>query len=509
MVFSQVAENEIPQGNATLPGLYRAFIVGGQYGIISPGDRRIYKGRTTITDALGGAVSAATPQTAPSDRQDQETYNLHSAPGEPQQQTFSFTQSASAALNEGWWSLFSSQYPFHLILPGGATREKANSDSFDHMVLVEDCRVEAANTGSPGFNLQNLPNNVTSDVAGTGSYETQKFRIVGTVGFQNLAPAEVTEGIKQVAVRDQPNGKELFALHAFDTGTAKAKLIAIDIFGNVESVTIEALTDNTIDIDDMALVGANAVIVTKGDAGHIAMDLDDAIEGTDNSVLITTGYVAAKLPNAVWAKSSSEIYFAGDGGYLYKAPAANAGVTTIDPGVATTANLGAIHGLGDQIVAGGASNALIASKNNGASFSAVTAPSGQTAEEINAVWILKKDVYIIGYSDGKMFYTRDFGRTFAGIIHATGMKTINAISFMPGSSAVGYAVGVRGTVGEIIRTCDGGSSWSRGKPYVGSIPTRGTALNAVAAFGSGVDANSVLIGGVAAADGIFARSVVE
>jgi hypothetical protein len=262
-------------------------------------------------------------------------------------------------------------------------------------------------------------------------------------------------------------------------------------------VSLASALANTEDVLDMAIVGSNAVIVSNDTGGHVVIALADVLAGTDSSTLQTSGYVSTKEPNAIFARSAGELFFVGDGGYIYKAASVSGGVTVKDAGSATTQNLNDIHGRKTQFVAVGASNAFVVSSDNGENWSAKTGPSPSDA--LTAVWILDEDVVIVGNDDGELWYSDDFGDSWTQIAHSLGITNVHDIQFIDGSKTVGYVCGDTGSAGIVGRTLDGGATWHKDTPYMHSVPTS-VDFNCIAAK----DANTLAVGGEgAASDGIL------
>ena len=126
--------------------------------------------------------------------------------------------------------------------------------------------------------------------------------------------------------------------------------------------------------------------------------------------LVTTGFVAAKQPNDMFVLSPNEVFFVGEGGYIYKSTDITAGVTAINAGVATTSDLKRIHGARDTLLAVGESGAIVRSKNRGNTWA--TATLSPTSATVRAVSVLTERLFWIGTSGGKVYWTPNGGESW-------------------------------------------------------------------------------------------------
>jgi hypothetical protein len=97
----------------------------------------------------------------------------------------------------------------------------------------------------------------------------------------------------------------------------------------------------------------------------------------------------------------------------------------------------------------------------------VTVPA---AVALQAVWLISETVWWVGADDGSVYYTIDGGTTWTAFADfpAT-LTTVEDIAFH--NDSVGYITGaIAGPVGVILRTYNGGFSWTRMQESTGLIP---------------------------------------
>lgn len=480
-----------------LAGNQRLFLRGGDTIILNPSQTYSYKGRTTISGGLGMTRAEATDVTAPSDRKGGEVTSVANIAGGLESRTANIAQKADADMREVYWGLIRKNRPADAFLPGGNSRNPQDKDDFDSGILIEGITFTELTIGDE-FNPQEADGASTPlEISGTFSYSSSLFHRILKLTFAETGDSVVTREVIGTGYREVDNGTEWYAAITFSTGVSAPAIVGRNYQGTWQSaVTLSACT-NTQNINGLAIVGSYAVMPSNAAGGHVVISLADVLAGSDTSSLQTSGYVASKMPNAVFARSAGEIFFVGDGGYIYKATSVTGGVTVKDAGSATTQNLNAIHGRKRQFVAVGASNAVAVSSDNGENWTAKTGPS--VGDALTAVWVLDEDVVFVGNDDGELWYTTDFGDSWTQIVHGLGITNLHDIQFVDGSKSVGYLCGDTGSAGVLARTIDGGATWSKTTPYLHSVPSA-VDFNSIAAL----DTNTVLVGGEgAASDGIL------
>ena len=227
------------------------------------------------------------------------------------------------------------------------------------------------------------------------------------------------------------------------------------------------------------------------------LDVDTGAPGAFTKV--QTGFVAAKYANDMYVANAREIYFAADGGYIYKASDITAGIDrTLSAGDITTSALGRIHGQESVIVAVGASGVIVKSTTRGETWAATgTTPLGSTIG--TAVQVMSANDFHVGNSTGYMYYTLNGGASWSATSIA-GSGTGNITDIIFATDEVGYVSRTLASVAYIYSTWNGGANWvSSGAPRLLSWPSFiscqriAVPLDADATVG----ANNLLIAGLA------------
>lgn len=220
---------------------------------------------------------------------------------------------------------------------------------------------------------------------------------------------------------------------------------------------------------------------------------------------VDTGFVAAHGPRGVYAKSPAEVFFAGAGGYIYKATDFKTSVSPIEEGTLSSENFNDIHGRGETFVAVGDNNTIVASANDGESIQLITGPAGAAGCDLQAVCVLDANNWIIGGDGGAFYRTPDAGLTWVAIpFRLAGVGAIiHDIRACAKTRQVLYMCVEVGGRGYVFRSTDAGSYWTDQEPAV-----RGLVANARLRFvaPSPNSVNVVATGGLAVggADGFLA-----
>lgn len=221
---------------------------------------------------------------------------------------------------------------------------------------------------------------------------------------------------------------------------------------------------------------------------------------------VTTGFLASYSPNDMYVAGPREIYFCGDGGYIYKSTDITAGVTVLNAAAATSENLLRIKGSGQTIVAVGANGAIVKSTNGGTTWATTT--TSPTGSSIVAVEVLDTSRFYIGTSTtGSVYYTTNGGETWTAL-QFSGSGSGNVWDIMFATDEVGYISHSTTTpTARVFSTWDGGADWSKSKPRIMSWPTfqKAGRLACPKSSDAGINANNLLIGGVSGGgtDGIL------
>lgn len=274
-----------------------------------------------------------------------------------------------------------------------------------------------------------------------------------------------------------------------------------DSWGDTIITTLGA-TENP---SDGSCLGVNYVVVSEASESLHWAPIADILAGNESWAEVTTGFVALKGPLAISVADARNGWIVGEGGYVYKIVDAQEGVTVQDGGSATAQDLNDVHALdADNVLAVGASNAVIFTQNGGEVWGSVTGPAVGVA--LNCCWMKSADEWFVGTATGRLYYTRDAGTNWAEKTFVnSGTGTILDIAFS--SNSVGYmsyATAAAAGAGRILRTIDGGYSWYVAPEGNTSIPANDF-LNSLAVCES--DVNTVFAGGRAdnGTDGIIVK----
>ena len=230
-------------------------------------------------------------------------------------------------------------------------------------------------------------------------------------------------------------------------------------------------------LDAFSCVGDYLVVLNRTAARIEYARLSDVTSGSPTWTSVSTGFVAAGAPLAIWSASPSFTWIVGLGGYIYLMEDPSNGVSVQDAGVATPRDLHDIHGVDSlNVVAVGNDNSVVYTNNGGLTWTSVTGPN--PSDNLNCVWMASESVWWVGDEVGNLWYTLDKGSTWtAKVFPGSGSGSVEELVFVKPS--VGYMIHNVGGAGKLLRTIDGGYSWYVLPEGSGVIPTN-TRLNSLA-----------------------------
>lgn len=239
-------------------------------------------------------------------------------------------------------------------------------------------------------------------------------------------------------------------------------------------------------------VGRYLMVISEALGGHVYAVKPTKAGITPAWTAVTSGYQAGGAPRAVYAKSPSEVFITGQGGYIYKSTNILTGVSVAHDASLTVQNGNAIDGAGQVVVSVHDGGRVLFSINNGDSYSLTDAfPNG--AVNLRSVWVRNANQWEIGDADGKYWKTDDQGSSWSqvNLPNQSTLSEILDIKYSPDSSEVGaMAVQTNGNLGLVYRTITGGRSWYEDAPGIDNLPTN-ERINSVALCG----VNAILAGG--------------
>lgn len=265
------------------------------------------------------------------------------------------------------------------------------------------------------------------------------------------------------------------------------------------NITTLAANENP---NGMACVGVNLVVISEDSESLHHAPISDILDGDETWTEVTSGFVATFGPLSIWSVDPSHTWIVAEGGYVYFTSDPTAGVEVQSSGSATSQDLNAVHALNIlDILAVGASNAVIYSRDGGASWSSVTGPA--VGVNLNCCWMKTATEWFVGAANGRLYYTRDSGVTWTEkSFPGNGAGSVRDIVFS--SDSVGYlAHSTAAPAGRILRTISGGNSWYVAPESTAVIPTN----DYVASLAPCADVNVIYGGGLAgnAVDGFMVK----
>lgn len=348
--------------------------------------------------------------------------------------------------------------------------------------------------------------------------------------FERVADALVTNDVLDVVICDKPSCgscdvesdgcEKVYAISKAaggSAGTPADVIYTIDKGANWATSEIDSLGAAE-DPDAIACVNGYVVVVSEdSDSIHYVLQSELDATGDETWTEIATGIVTAGHfePRDIWS-TGTYAFIAANGGYVYGTGDPTAGVdvlnaaTATDPdsGLPITDDLLAIHALNNSFcVAVGNNGAMVKTENGGVTWTGIQRFTA-LGVHFQCVWCVSEEVWWIGTTGGRLYYTVDGGTTFTEkAFSGSGAGYVYDIAFS--NDAVGYMAHGTATRGRIFRThSGGGGSGDTGGWYIqpetgmGTMPASG-ALYAVAACRH--DVNLVVGVGVnvAKADGLI------
>lgn len=336
--------------------------------------------------------------------------------------------------------------------------------------ILEAARI--SNYGSSGDlgALQPGDRNLTEETAtlnGASLYE------VTQLTFAELLGSTVTRPMIDVVVADsvtcggdcgvQSSGcdKVIFISSATTGSAGLPPVVIVSDDGGATglSIAINSLGAGE-DPDAGAWVGDNLVVVAADSESLHYASIDDLINNAAAPFTeVTTGFVATKGPQAIYSPGPNDVFIVGLGGYIYYTTDPTDGVTVASAGTVTTNNLTAVHGIdNNHVVAVGESNTIVVT-HDGSTWATRTGPSAQAGVAARAVSMVTKDIYWVGYDNGKLYYTVDDGTNWTESgFPGSGAGGVKDIVFV--TRTVGFlAHSTASPGGRIFRTTNGGGSW--------------------------------------------------
>jgi len=390
----------------------------------------------------------------------------------------------------------------------GECSDPSSFNTFSKALILENAYLtnwSADELGALGSD-ENAVVNETAPISATGMYEVLQLTFAERGGDTVVNPLEdvvICSTPSCGECQDEDSGCDFIVAVSQSTtgspGTGPEIVYSTD----------KGATWSSDEIDAMSTGETTSGVACVGDYVVVISDSNDALYYKLKSTIkagtgggwteVTTGFVAAGSPNDIWSVGNYA-FVVGDGGYVYGTADPTAGVTVLDAGEATTQDLNKVHAIDKYFaVAVGDSDAVIYTENQSTWTDLTATGSGHN---LSAVWIKSENDFLVGTGSGSLYYTLDKGTTWTEKTNLPGTYTdINDIAFS--TDSVGYLTGViSGPRARILRTFDGGYSWTVLPEGVGTMPLA-DAFEAIAACED--DPNFVVGVGLAddASDGIL------
>ncbi|MBN9393094.1 MAG: hypothetical protein J0I20_33990 [Chloroflexi bacterium] len=257
------------------------------------------------------------------------------------------------------------------------------------------------------------------------------------------------------------------------------------------------------------VVGSYLVVVTKtaggaNQGGYYYTDINNntGVPNSANWAKVTTGFInlASRAPNDIYVANTNEVYFAADGGYIYKSTDITQGVVVNNAGATVTTNLLRIRGLDNTIIATGSTSAVIVTYNSGKVWGVPTTSPTTGPVGVQAVALQNPSFWWVGTDDGRLFYTVNRGETWVQKrFSGDGAGQVRDIVWA--TPEVGYfSHSTTAPAARIFSTYDGGFSWTNIAPRINAFGTMANAyrLNVPVYATDPIAANNLAVAGVAA-----------
>lgn len=297
-------------------------------------------------------------------------------------------------------------------------------------------------------------------------------------------------------------------IYSTDGGATWAEASITGIGASEDPIAIEIAGDKLI------VLSRTAGSATLG--GYYYATINQLTGAPGAFTKVTSGFVTSRQPNDIYVIGPGAIFFAADGGYIYKSTDIASGVTVLSAGNATTNNLYRINGDGGKtIVATGQGATVIKSVNQGDTFAATTASISGVAVDVTALAVMDELLFWVGTgASGRLFYTINGGETWTEqSFSGSGSGTIRDI-IAASNEVLYFSHDTNAPVGRLFASVNGGYSWalsSSANPRLINVPTvnRFTRLAVPTAGVTQTNANEIAVAGLSSGgtDGILALGV--
>lgn len=488
----------------------RVFTIEGGSG---PGASAVYQGRARALAAAqnGGAF---TPIRGPSPKQYGAFETILKTRAQAALPTTSLEFREKRDVSE-MLTLFQKRCDVDVQVHFGSCTDPTDFNSFEFVRILEGAGMENWATDDQGtFEAENVVQE-TLPFTGEELYDIRPLhdsQLASGLIVQEVVGIAICDGISCGNCGAPSDGASvIFTVQKAHGGSPglPAEIVFTDDGGSTLGSTHVTTLLATKNPSDLTCVGTNLVVISGEDLSIHFASISDVLLSRESWTKTVIGLVATKLPTRIFSRGRTLTWIAAAGGYIYFSSDITAGVVAQTAGGVTTQDLADIHGVDDvNLIAVGGSNAVLVTSNGGSTWSSVTGPS--VAVALTACWMRSIREWLVGDAAGNLWYTRDAGSTWTSkAFNGNGTGAVTAIVFA--TRSVGYMAHVVSAHGHILRTIDGGASWTR-IPDGGNIGTLtdNAAINRLAVADSApnnIKANLVHAVGLAvdASDGIWLK----
>lgn len=449
-----------------------------------PDHRPVYKGFHKMggyNQGLGGI----NPIYVPSNTKRGDFVQAGTFRDEKERPTSSLMSHYAANVKSDMIALSKANCPFDLIMNIGLCTDPTVLTEFTKLLIFEEVFLESISSDDLGA----LEPGEQGKVDETGDISAKDFYEYLPMNWADRTPSVVTNRLVGVVrggnescgdCDDENSGCQDF--YAVSLGAGGSPGTPADVVFTLD----KGLTSAAYDIDtiatgddptDVSIMG-RYLVVTSADTEslHLAL-LSGFRNGPPTWVEVGTGFVANAGPNSIWTVGSVA-FIVGNLGYIYKSVTPTAGVSVLDAGVSTTADLRAVHAISEGFaVAVGDDGAIVAIEND-FGRRITTSPVG-IGTNIISVDVVSTKEWAIGTDTGKFYVTLDGGVSWQDkSADLAGTKTaVTAIRHA--TSVIRYVTGTVGGAAAVWSSVDGGFSYQQEDRASGVIPS-GDAIDAIA-----------------------------
>jgi hypothetical protein len=364
-------------------------------------------------------------------------------------------------------------------------------NEFDKAIVLEG--VQLSNFGTDDLGAlssdENAVVNENVDISASTLYEILKLQ------FSNKTPDIVVNEVLDVVICDSVACGECASesdgcekIYAITEAAGGSPVTLPDIVFSLDGGTtwyshdIDSVTGSS---EPNALDCVGDYVVVVSDTGlclhYVAKEDLNATEDP-TFTKVTTGFVNAKGPRAI-SSYGQGAFLVGSGGYVYlMSNDPSEGVTVLDAGLATSGNLKAVDALDENFAVAVDDDGAVIKTENGTDWVATEGRpfNAELNVALNCVAVKSMYEFWVGSSHGKLYYTTDGGKTWTEKgFNGSGYGSVKDVVFS--TPSVGFIAHASSTPrGRILRTYDGGYSWSVLPEAEGQSMPLSDAFNALA-----------------------------